>query len=61
MAVQSKARVCSLSLAGITGSNHAEGMDVSLFKCCVRSGRGLCDGLIPRPEKSYLVFTCHCV
>jgi len=22
-------------------------------ECCVRLGRGLCDGLITRPEKSY--------
>jgi len=22
-------------------------------ECCVLSGRGLCDGLITRPEKSY--------
>jgi hypothetical protein len=22
-------------------------------KCCVLSGRGLCDGLVPRPEESY--------
>jgi hypothetical protein len=22
-------------------------------KCCVLSGRGLCDGPIPRPEESY--------
>jgi hypothetical protein len=22
-------------------------------ECCVLSGRGLCDGLVPRPEKSY--------
>jgi hypothetical protein len=22
-------------------------------ECCVPSGRGLCDGPIPRPEKSY--------
>jgi hypothetical protein len=22
-------------------------------ECCVLSGRGLCDGLIPRPEESY--------
>jgi hypothetical protein len=21
--------------------------------CCVLSGRGLCDGLVPRPEESY--------
>ena len=23
------------------------------YKCCVLSGRGLCDGLITRPEESY--------
>jgi hypothetical protein len=23
------------------------------FECCMLSGRGLCDGLITRPEKSY--------
>jgi hypothetical protein len=22
-------------------------------ECCVMSGRGLCDGLVPRPEESY--------
>jgi hypothetical protein len=22
-------------------------------ECCVLSGRGLCDGLVPRPEESY--------
>jgi hypothetical protein len=22
-------------------------------ECCVLSGRGLCDGLVPHPEKSY--------
>ena len=22
-------------------------------ECCVLSGRGLCDGLFPRPEESY--------
>jgi hypothetical protein len=25
-------------------------------ECCVLSGRGLCDGLIPRPEESYRVW-----
>jgi hypothetical protein len=25
-------------------------------ECCVLSGRGLCDGLITRPEESYLVW-----
>jgi hypothetical protein len=24
-----------------------------MFVCCVLSGRGLCDGLITRPEESY--------
>jgi hypothetical protein len=27
-------------------------------ECCILSGRGLCDGLIPRPEESYLVYLC---
>jgi hypothetical protein len=29
-------------------------------KCCVLSGRSLCDGLITRPEKSYRVCVCVC-
>ena len=28
-------------------------MDVCFSDCCVLSGRGLCDGLITRPEESY--------
>jgi len=28
-------------------------MDVVCCECCVLSGRGLCDGLITRPEESY--------
>ena len=47
-----KARVCGLSPADIVGSNPTGGMDV----CCVYyvlSGRGLCNGLIIRPEESY--------
>jgi len=48
---RSKAWVYGRSLAGIVGSNPAGGMDVCL--CCVISGKGLCDGLITRPEKSY--------
>jgi hypothetical protein len=32
-------------------------MSVS-FDCCVLSGRGLCDGLITRPEESYGVCVC---
>jgi hypothetical protein len=47
-----------LSLAGIVGSNSAEGMDVCR-ECCVLSGRGLCDGLITRPEESYRL-CCVC-
>jgi hypothetical protein len=31
MAEQSKAKVCGYSLAGIAGSNPAEGMDVCLL------------------------------
>jgi len=30
-------------------------MSVS-YECCILSGRGLCDGLVPRPEKSYPVY-----
>jgi hypothetical protein len=28
-------------------------MDVCFCECCVLSDRGLCDGLITRPEESY--------
>ena len=31
-------------------------MDVLSCECCVLSGRGLCDGLITRPENSYRVW-----
>jgi len=31
-------------------------------ECCVWSGRGLCDGLVTRPEESYRVWwVCVCV
>jgi hypothetical protein len=33
-------------------------MSVS-YECCVLSGRGLCDGLVTRPEESYRVW-CVC-
>jgi hypothetical protein len=44
--------------AGIVGSNPSRGMDVFLLclyvvLSCV--GRGLCDGLITRPDESYRV------
>jgi len=51
VAARPKAWVYGRLLAGIVGSNPAAGMDGCL--CCVLSGRGLCDGLITRPEKSY--------
>jgi len=35
------------------GLESRRGMDVCLFVCCVLSGRGLCVGLITRPENSY--------
>jgi hypothetical protein len=44
------------STAEIEGSNPTGGMDVRLFCVCLRcllSGRGVCDRLITRPEKSY--------
>ena len=54
-AARSKASVCGRSFAGIVGSNPAGGM---VFSCQFRvlSGRGLCDGLITRPDESYPVW-----
>jgi hypothetical protein len=43
------------------GMNPARGMDVCLLCLYVVLScvcRGLCDGLIPRPEDSYRVFVC---
>ena len=48
----SKASVYGHSLAGIASSKPAGGMYVCCERC-VSSGRGLCDGPIPRPEESY--------
>ena len=55
MVVRCKAQVCSRLVAGIVGSNPAEGTDVRLmcFLCVV--GSGLCDGLITRSEECYQV------
>ena len=52
MATRSKAWVCGRSLAEIVGSNPTGGMHVcQLWVLCVV--RGLCDGLITRPEEIY--------
>ena len=48
VAARSKAWVCGHSLAGIAGLNPTGGAWISV--CCVFSCRGLCAGLITRPE-----------
>jgi hypothetical protein len=52
----SEAWICCRSLPGIAGSNPAGGKDVCLLWVFVLSGRGLCIGLIIRPEESYRVW-----
>ena len=52
MTARSKAKVCGRSPAEIVSSNPTAGMS-ACCECCVLSGRGLCDGLITRPEESY--------
>jgi len=55
----SKAWVCSRSVARIADPNPAGGLDASVLKCCVLSGRGLYVGLIARQEGSYrLWYVC---
>jgi hypothetical protein len=54
----SKACVCGRSLAGIVGLNLAGAWMSVSCECCVLSGRGLCDGLITRPEESSRVCVC---
>jgi hypothetical protein len=44
------------SLAGIVGSIPAGGVYVGLFLVLCVVSRGLCVGLITRPEKSYRVW-----
>jgi len=53
VAARSKAEVCGRSPAEMVGSNPTQG--AWMFVCCecCMSGRGLCDGLITRPEESY--------
>jgi hypothetical protein len=60
---RSKAYVCGRLVAGIAGSNPAEGMDVCLLCLYVVlscAGRGLCDGLNPCPEESYRLCLIVC-
>jgi hypothetical protein len=53
VAARSKAWVCGRSFEGVTVSNPARGMNVCLlWVLVVLSGRGLCFGLITRPEES---------
>jgi hypothetical protein len=49
---RSKASACGRTVAGIVGSNPSGGIHV-YCECRVLSGRGLCEGLIPRLEESY--------
>jgi len=56
VAVRSKASVCGRWLAGIAVSNPAGAWMSVCCECCVLSGRGLCVGLITRPEESYRVW-----
>jgi hypothetical protein len=53
VAVKSKAYVCGRSFAGTAGSNPVGAWMSVSCECCVSSGRGHSDGLIPRPEDSY--------
>jgi hypothetical protein len=47
-------KVCSRSIAGITGLNPSEGIDVRLLLFVVYYlGSGFCDELITRSEDSY--------
>jgi hypothetical protein len=55
VAARSKEWVCCRSLAGIVGSNPAGAWMPVSCECCVLSGRGLYDRLVPRPEESYRV------
>jgi hypothetical protein len=59
--VLSKAKMSSRLVAGIAGSNLAEGMEV-LFLCLLRCVcSGLCDELIIRSEESYRVYMSNWV
>jgi hypothetical protein len=55
VAARSNAWVCGRSLAEIVSSNPARSWMSVCYERCVLSGRGLCVGLITRPEESYRV------
>jgi hypothetical protein len=65
VAVRSMAQVCGHSIAGITGLNPAEGMDVNLMcllcVCvCVCVGSTLCKRLVSISELLFWVCVCVC-
>jgi len=56
MTTRSMACVCGRSLAGVLGLYPSEAWMSVCCECCVLSGRGLCFGLITRPDESYRVW-----
>jgi hypothetical protein len=58
VAQRSNAKVYGRSLAGIETSNPAAGMDISLLRVCILSGRGLCVGPNTRPRESSRLCVC---
>jgi hypothetical protein len=53
VSARSKTLVWFYSPAEIVGSNPTGAWMSVCCECCVLLGKGLCDGLITRPEKSY--------
>jgi len=57
VAIRSKASICGHSSTGDVVSNPTGDMKSVCCECCVLQGRGLCDGLIARPEESYRLWS----